>query len=261
MSRELLPGLGLSVDFVNTRGKHLFRARDVNWDSTTARRINPDWQRVNRYETTGDSWSNALAVSVSRRSSGRIPGFSVAYTLSKAERDTEDFGFTAQDPNDPAAEKALGNNDRRHQVVTQLTWLLPFDIQIGGLVQARTGRPVNITTGSDNNGDSNRNDRPDLADPNGDPFDAATYNRNFTGRVGNLPRNYATGPGFVQVDFRLSKIVRLRGTRFEIFGEAFNLLNHRNANNPTATLTSSTFGKVTSWNSPREIEFGVRFDF
>ena len=161
MSRELFSGLAVSVDYINTRGTHLFNARDVNWDSATGKRPNPDWQRVNRYQTTGDSWSNALLVSVNRRASGRVPGFSVAYTLSKAERTVEDFGFTGQDPNDPAAEKALASQDRRHQVVAQVTWALPFGVQVGGLVQARTGRPVNITTGLDNNGDSNFNDRPE----------------------------------------------------------------------------------------------------
>ncbi|MFB3854430.1 MAG: TonB-dependent receptor domain-containing protein [Vicinamibacterales bacterium] len=260
-TREIVNGLGVTVDFVNTRGRHLFNARDINWDSASASRINKSWQVVNRYETTGDSWSNALAVGVNKRSSGRIPGFSIAYTLSKAERNVEDFGSRAQDPNNLAAEKSLANNDRRHQIVTQVTWALPFGIQLGGLLQARTGNPVNITTGTDNNGDSNRNDRPDLVDPNGNPWNPATYNRNFTKRVGNLPRNYATGPGFIQVDLRVSKIVRLAGTRFELFGEAFNLTNLRNDNNPSSSLNSATFGKVTSWGSPREIEFGLRFDF
>jgi hypothetical protein len=261
VSREVLPGLGVTVDFVSTRGTHLFNARDVNWDSATGKRLNASWQRVTRYQTTGDSWSNALLVSVNRRARGRIPGFSVAYTLSKAERNVEDFGFTGQDPNDPAAEKALAAQDRRHQVVTQVTWALPFGIQVGGLFQARTGRPVNITTGLDNNGDSNFNDRPDLVNPGGNPYDRTTYDRTFTGRVGNLPRNAALGPGFMQVDLRLSKIVRFANKRVELFGEAFNLTNLRNDNNPTSSLSSSNFGKVTSWNSPRQVEFGARFDF
>jgi len=261
MSREVLSGLAVSVDYVNTRGQYLFNARDVNWNSATGTRRNPSWQRVNRYETTGDSWSDALLVSVNRRASGRIPGFSVAYTLSKATRNVEDFGSTAQDPNNVAAEKALATQDRRHQVVAQVTWTLPLGIQIGTLIQARTGRPVNITTGLDNNGDSNFNDRPDLVDPNGNLWSASTYNRSFTGRVGNLPRNYATGPSFFQADLRLSKIFRFTGRRVELFAEAFNLTNLRNDNNQTSSMSSSNFGRVTSWNSPRQVEFGARFDF
>lgn len=262
IKRELLPGLAVAADYVNTRGMNLFWAHDVNWNSTTATRINPSWQSVTRYETTGDSWSNALLVSVDRRASGHIPGFGIAYTLSKATRNVEDFGFTAQNPNDLAAEKALASNDRRHQVVINTTWLLPGDVQISALVSARTGRPVNITTGTDNNGDTRSNDRPDLLVPGGDPFDKTIYFTGFTGRGGSLPRNFALGPGFLQFDLRASKFVRFRGKRVEAFVEAFNATNRRNNGNPSGNLRSASFGLPSSLaGSPRQIEFGFRFDF
>ncbi len=262
MKRELFSGMAVSADFVNTRGMHLFWAHDVNWNSATASRINPNWQSVTRYETTGDSWSNALLVSVDKRASGHIPGFGVAYTLSKATRNVEDFTFTAQDPNNLAGEKALASNDRRHQIVVNATWMLPGDVQIGGLVSARTGRPVTITTGTDNNGDTRSNDRPDLADPAGDPFAKSTYSTAFTGRVGNLARNSALGPGFLQIDLRVSKFVRFNGKRIEAFAEAFNATNRRNNGNPSGNLRSSSFGLPSGLaGDPRQLEFGFRFDF
>ena len=266
--RELLPGIALAADFVNTRGMHLFWAHDVNWNSPTASRINPNWQTITAYTTSGDSWSNALLVSLDRRASGRTPGFGLSYTLSKAERNVEDFNSTAQDMNNVNAEKARASNDRRHQVVANMTWLLPYDVQFGALVQARTGRPVNITTGQDNNGDSRTNDRPDLATAGGDPFSKSTYFTAFgvpykeIGRVGNLPRNYATGPGFLQVDLRVSKFIRFSGKRIEAFAEAFNLTNIRNNGNQQGNLRSSSFGQSTGLSGdPRQIEFGFRFDF
>ena len=262
MKREILAGLALSADFVNTRGMDLFWAHDVNWNSATDARINPNWQSVTSYETTGDSWSNALLVSLDKRASGRIPGFGVAYTLSKATRNVEDFTFTAQDPNNLNGEKALASNDRRHQVVVNTTWLLPADVQIGALVSARTGRSVNITTGTDNNGDTRSNDRPDLLVPGGNPFDKATYFTGFTGRVGNLPRNSALGPGFLQIDLRASKFVRFRNKRIEAFVEAFNATNRRNDGNPSGNLRSASFGLPSRLaGSPRQVEFGFRFDF
>jgi hypothetical protein len=262
MKRELFFGMALSADFVNTRGQHLFWAHDVNWDSATLKRINPNWQSVTRYETTGDSWSNALLVGVDRRASGHKPGFSVSYTLSKARRTVEDFGFNAQDPNNLPGEKALASNDRRHQIVGSVTWAIPFDIQIGALVSARTGRPVNITTGLDNNGDSRFNDRPDLVNAGGSQFDKATYSSAFTGRVGTLPRNYAQGPGFAQLDIRVSKFLRFAGKRAEAFVEAFNATNRRNNGNQQGSMTSKSFGQSTGLSgNPRQIEFGFRFDF
>jgi len=268
VKREVIPGLAVSADFVNTRGMNLFWGHDVNWNSTTASRINPNWQTVTAYTTSGDSWSNALLVSVDRRASGRMPGFGVSYTLSRAQRNVEDFGSQPQDMNNLNADKSLGSNDRRHQIVANITWRLPGDVQIGALMQARTGRPVNITTGQDNNGDARTNDRPDLLVPGGNPFDKATYFAAFgapygqIGRVGNLPRNYAQGPGFLQFDLRVSKFIRFSGKRIEAFAEAFNLTNIRNNGNQQGNLRNASFGKSTGLaGDPRQVEFGFRFDF
>ena len=78
-------------------------------------------------------------------------------------RNVEDFGFTPADSFNPDAEQARANNDRRHQLVASAVWSLPWGIQTAGLVQTRSGLPWTVTTGVDNNGDTNINDRPDLA--------------------------------------------------------------------------------------------------
>ena len=261
--REVAPGLAVSVDAVRTLGYNLFNAIDINAPLPGGVRPNADYLRIVQYETTGRSWTNALLVALERRT-GRGPLFNVSYTLSKAERNVEDFGFVPQDSYNRAAERALSNNDRRHQLVTSVVWMLPFGFQAAGLLQARSGLPWNVTTGSDNNGDQSVNDRPDLAVPDGDPADRATYGSAFTGRVGNLGRNSAEGPGFVQVDLRLSKFVRVKRYTFEGFVEAFNLLNRANLGIPNGTLTSSAFGRPTAlaFNAtPRQLELGFRFNF
>jgi hypothetical protein len=146
--------------------------------------------------------------------------------------------------------------------VTNVTYALPFGFQIGVLAQARSGVPWNITTGVDSNGDTIQNDRPDLADPNGDPRLASTYNAAFTGRVGNLPRNYGVGPNFLQIDARVSKFLQLGSRRIEGFVEAFNLANRPNFGVPNGNLRSAQFGKSTGTSGPsRQVEFGLRFDF
>ena len=67
----------------------------------------------------------------------------------------------------------------------------------------------------------------------------ATYFSNFTGRVGNLSRNYAIGPGFFEVQARVSKMFTFGRYRLDIYGEAFNLLNSVNLGNPNGNLRSS----------------------
>ena len=265
LKREVWSGFAVSIDGVTGRGYNLFNQPDINYpDPVTRLRPNPNFLRISQYQTTGSSWYKALLVGLERRS-GRGPQFGISYTLSKQERDVEDFGFQAQDMNNRGAEKSLGNNDRRHQLVLNTTWSLPWGFQVGAVAQARSGLPFNITTGTDSNGDTiTTTDRPDLANPDGDPLDPSTYFAAFTGRAGNLSRNFGTGPTFFSVDARVSKFVQLSRTRIEGFLEAFNLLNRANLGLPTGNLRSPTFGQSTALATsatPRQVEFGVRIDF
>jgi len=138
-------------------------------------------------------------------------------------------------------------------------------VQLAGLASTRSGLPWNVTTGVDSNLDTQFNDRPDLAVPGGDPLDKATYNANFTRRVGNLPRNYNRGPNYFSLDARLSKHVSLPRAKVELFAEAFNLTNYVNLGVPNGNLRSATFGQSTALASggaaPRRVELGVRMNF
>ena len=70
----------------------------------------------------GKSWSTALLAGVKYRPS-RGPIFGVAYTLSKALRDVEDFQTFPQDQLNRAADKGPADNDRpsaRHQLYVGL---------------------------------------------------------------------------------------------------------------------------------------------
>jgi len=139
---------------------------------------------------------------------------------------------------------------------------MPAGFQIAAVVQARSGRPFTVTTGVDNNRDTNINDRPDLAVPGGDPRSASTYFAGFTGRVGNLGRNTAIGDPYLAADVRVSKIVRVQRLRFEGFVEAFNATNRVNFGLPTGNIRSSSFGRPTAiQGSPRQVELGLRVDF
>lgn len=113
----------------------------------------------------------------------------------------------------------------------------------------------------------NINDRPDLANPSGDPRDRSTYNTNFTGRVGNLPRNFGQGPGYFEAHLRLSKFITLSKAnldRLELLFEALNVTNHVNLGTPTGKLRSAAFGRSTALNddsTPRQVELGFRLNF
>jgi len=50
-------------------------------------------------------------------------------------------------------------------------------------------------------------------------------------------------------------------TRLQLRGEFFNLSNHTQLLNPTATVTSPTFGVITSARAPRIVQVALRLSF
>jgi hypothetical protein len=264
VKREIVQGLAVSVDGVYSRGYNQYAWMDLNYpDPETGRRPNPALGRIIEYADYGNSWMTALLVGVEgRRASG--PAWSVSYTLSKTERDVEGFQFTPQDMRNPGADRSLANNHRRHQLVGNVTWSLPGGFQVGAVAQARSGLPWTVTTGQDNNRDTfiTDSDRPDLAVPDGDPLDRATYFAGFTGRPGTLGRNTNIGDGFFKVDARVSKFFQFQNTRLEAFIEGFNLTNNVNFQRTQGNLRSANFGQATQIEgNMRQVEIGFRFNF
>ena|SRR5579885_3290203 len=86
------------------------------------------------------------------------------------------------------------------------------------------------------------------------------------GRFGDLGRNVFHGPGIEQVDFGLSKQFNItEHQHVELRGEAFNLFNHTNFNNPAPTtganIGSTSFGRITSAKDPRLVQLTLRYMF
>jgi len=69
-------------------------------------------------------------------------------------------------------------------------------------------------------------------------------------------------PGVIQWDFSITKTTRIReGHSFEFRFEAFDFPNHPNYNPPSADIQSSTFGRITSARTMREMQFGFKYVF
>jgi hypothetical protein len=65
--------------------------------------------------------------------------------------------------------------------------------------------------------------------------------------LGDTGRNQFTGPGYIQDNLSVYKTFRIReGVELEARADAFQLSNTPQFNNPSASITSPTFGKVTS---------------
>jgi hypothetical protein len=162
----------------------------------------------------------------------------VAYTLSSTERDTEDFNFFPVDNRYYDLERGPASNDARHRLSGALTVQLPWDIQASGLVAARSSLPYNVTTGADDNRDTQTNDRP-----------------------AGTGRNSARGSSLFQFDLRLTKGFKLGGTDVELIGEAFNLTNAKNWTGYDGNQRSPTYQKATGGEITRQVQLGFRVDF
>ena len=80
---------------------------------------------------------------------------------------------------------------------------------------------------------------------------------------GNAQRNAVRGPNFNQLDLGLHKAFNLwrEGTVLDLRGEAFNALNHVNYGAPDTNKADSTFGAITTFYQPRQLQVAAKLIF
>ena len=81
---------------------------------------------------------------------------------------------------------------------------------------------------------------------------------------GTLGRNAFRGPDRFNTNLSIGKNTELIGERrlmMEIHADFFNLFNKAQFDNPSTTITSGTFGQISTTGDPRIIQLAVRFTF
>jgi hypothetical protein len=219
-----------------------------------------------------------------------------SYTLSKCEGTATAITFNQTSagysiPNDPDFDAGYCDQDRKHlgtlnagyqtpEVGNGVVRALASNWRVSGILTARSGSRLNVTSGVDRAFNGISAQRPDQVsdDIYGPGKDASGLkpgdqinnylNRDAfvlpaAGAVGNATRNIAVGPAFWQVDMAISKLVSVVGMqRLELRVEAFNLFNTFNWGDPAANLNSANFGRITTQaGTPRIMQFGVKYDF
>jgi len=93
-------------------------------------------------------------------------------------------------------------------------------------------------------------------------FNIAAFVPAATGTFGNIGRNGLWGPGYGDVDASIFKDF-FQGERIhaQFRAEAFNTFNRVNFANPVSTVSSGTYGQITSASSPRVFQFGLKVLF
>jgi hypothetical protein len=260
-----------SISYTRLRGDRLLRTRNLNAaDPATGARPSPAQGPVLQFETTGRSRVDQLAFTL-RRALAQVSLFGT-YVLRYANSDTDGPYTVAADAYTLQGEYGRAGDDERHHVVAGGLVSLPGDMTISGFVTYGSGRPFNITTGRDDDGDLVYADRPGMAAAD-DPSAIHTPFGNFDLSRGPgepmILRNFGQGPRQFFVNVGVSKMIRSdigpAGQRmgpYVVFTvSAENLTNRVNFVDFNGVVTSPFFGTANRALNARRIELAVRVGF
>lgn len=231
--------------------------KDAQYEFARLCRPFPDEGNITQLESTGTSTDNRIRLGFRHRMS--FLNVNGSYEFSS---NYDDVSTPVSSYNQDAE---WGPSGARHRVDASVNVRLPFNVNADTGFNWRSGSPYTLRTGSDNNFDTETNDRP--IDP-------------LTGIM--VPRNSLLGPGSFVVDLQFSKSVQLRSDRVEVEGGPIagggyygqrtgvrmtiqanisNLLNKVNFQNPSGVQSSPFFGQYTRADDARKVSMQVRFDF
>ena len=213
IERQITSKSTLSATYVGTRGIDLFRSVDANAPLAPdyLARPNPAFGQVRQLKSGGYQKGNSLELIFRGKPTKYLSG-QAQYTLGKIYNNTSGVTYFPGNSNSPYLDWARSDNDRRHKF-DLLGNFEPSDLlSFGVAFQAYSGKPVNVTTGLDSNGDGVFNDR-----PNG----------------GLYPRNSLHGPGLLNLDMNIQHDFKFQkekkdGQVLTASLNVFNVLNHPN---------------------------------
>lgn len=89
-----------------------------------------------------------------------------------------------------------------------------------------------------------------------------SHNPTVQSPLGNMGKNVYSGPGSFTFDASGFRSFPMReGMKLQFRADAFNTLNHPNFNNPSTSLTSTTFGQVTGGGGGRSVQLAAVLQF
>jgi len=140
---------------------------------------------------------------------------------------------------------------------------------------SQVGTPLNVLSGVDNSLSGVGFDFPDLTGtswhlPNDrseqakilEWFNTAAFRQNAVGTFGTGGRNQLRVPGMWDLDYSLFKSFAIKERlKLQYRSEFFNVFNHTNLGAPNSTVSSATFGRITSAGTPRQLQMSLKLVF
>jgi hypothetical protein len=234
---------------------------------------------------------HALLVSVQHRLSHNV-SFLSNYTFSHCISDWDFAGELAgviyQNPTNRDGERGNCGFDHRQVFNTSLVVtspglghsaakLITKNWQLSPIVSLFTGNPIELSDGGkDISLSAQLLDRPENIVPNNvyaggisnagngyTWFNPLSFAVQAAGTFGDTGRNTLYGPGAINWDMAVSRRFEVKERwKMDIRADFFNIMNHANWGNPGTSIASSgTFGQITSFGTPREIQMAVKVLF
>ncbi len=224
VERQLPARFTMTALVYTLRVRHVPRQRNINAPlpgtfvvGSPGSGVRPfgDIGEIYLYESSGIFNEKRLQIGVNNRLNPNLSIFA-NYIFAKAENDTEGF-FAPNNPGifpanqfDTSGEFGRGAFDERHRLFMGGTIGIPqLKITLNPFIVARSGRPFNITTGRDTNGDSLFTERPafatDLTRPSVVQTRFGNFDVNPLPGQQIIPRNFGQGPSFFVVNLGVSR--------------------------------------------------------
>jgi len=265
----LTKSLFASVGYTYRRGEWLLRTRNVNApDPANGLRPRMDRGPILQFESTGLSRSQELRATI-RRALARFTMFGT-YAFGISRSDTDGPYTIAADARTLQGEYGRAADDERHRLLFGSSIELPFSISLSGLLTVTSGRPFNITSGSDNDGDFLFLDRPGMGSPGGAGVIATRFGNFDVLRSPVEPmirRNAGQGPSEFLLNAGIARKFHVGLTpdgaeRYVIISaSAENVTNRINYVDFNGVVTSPLFGIANRALNPRRVELSARFGF
>lgn len=271
-SRELPGHWNLSASYNYGRLWNLKRSNNVNaplTDQPTGPRPGAADLNVLQVQNSGQGRVDIEFVELEQHSYKRLQLSVGGVHVLRIDDTGNDVFFTPQNAHSDAGEFARTTQQPVWQLFGNASLSLPRKVQLSLDFYAAEGAGYNITTGFDNNGDGDFNDRPQFAQE-GTPGAVRTpYGLLVSqGGTGVLGRNLGRMPWVVHLDANLQRSWKLtRNSKAEHQQtvtanlRSSNLPNHTNVTAIGGVLGSPLFNVPYAADNGRRVEVGLRYSF
>ncbi len=302
--------MAVSIAYVGDDSRHIMGSRQFNpavyipgqcgstpcstVGNENSRRLYPGLGAVELAQSYEYEYFNSLQVNVTRRQTNGLTLLSNIVWSKTIDNNSSATEGSSGPPNPYNLNSGRGpaDFDQTIRFVLSANYLTPHvnvgawksaivnNWQLNGILSLDSGYPFNVVSGTDRSLSGVGND---YADQVGNPsrpagvskvkeyFNTAAFVPAATGTFGDVGRNSLRGPGYADVDASVFKnIFRFRQLQTQFQAEVFNAFNHTNFANPVNSLSSGTYGQITSTvaqgtnnnaGSPRVWQFALKTTF